>query len=112
MDDSNPLEVSEAPRVIAGFWRRVFGVFIDSLILGACGLFPRILVLGSFHADGTVGANSRLSWERGFMRAFTTTMARSFGSISANDKRTALSITGRLIPLAIAIAAALVTQPI
>jgi hypothetical protein len=39
MDDSNPLEVSEAPRVIAGFWRRVFGVFIDSLILGGCDLF-------------------------------------------------------------------------
>jgi len=55
MDDSNPLGTSEAPRVIAGFWRRVFGVFIDSLILGACGLFLGFLFSEVFRQMGPWG---------------------------------------------------------
>jgi uncharacterized RDD family membrane protein YckC len=55
MDDSNPLGTSEAPRVIAGFWRRVFGVFIDSLILGACGLVLGFLFSEVFMQMGPWG---------------------------------------------------------
>src|SRR6266404_8698149 len=55
MDDSNPLGTSEAPRVIAGFWRRVFGVFIDSLILCACGLFLGFLCSEVFRQMGPWG---------------------------------------------------------
>jgi hypothetical protein len=68
MDDSNPLGTSEAPRVIAGFWRRVFGVFIDSLILGACGLFLGFLFSEVFMQMGPWGANSRLSYCAALLR--------------------------------------------
>jgi uncharacterized RDD family membrane protein YckC len=56
MDDSNPLGTSETPpRVIAGFWTRVFGVFIDSLILGAGGLFLGFLFSEVFMQMGQWG---------------------------------------------------------
>jgi len=46
MDDSNPLGTSEAPRVIAGFWRRVFGVFIVGEPLELVKSFLRYTILG------------------------------------------------------------------
>jgi uncharacterized RDD family membrane protein YckC len=55
MDESNPLEASEAPRVIAGFWRRVFGLFVDTLVLGACGLFLGFLFSEAFMEMGAWG---------------------------------------------------------
>ncbi len=55
MDDSNPLGTSEAARVIAGFWRRVLGIFVDGLILGAFGWVLGFFLFDIFMAMGPWG---------------------------------------------------------